>query len=98
MDLASKPFDAATTPGRMRPVQSEPDLASPVGSAEFMAPEVVDAFVGEALKYDKRCDMWSLGVIIYIMLCGYPPFYGECEKENCGWDQGFFVYFFILVK
>uniref|UniRef100_A0A914LRY1 Protein kinase domain-containing protein n=1 Tax=Meloidogyne incognita TaxID=6306 RepID=A0A914LRY1_MELIC len=88
LDLASKPFDATTTPGRMRPVQSEPDLASPVGSAEFMAPEVVDAFVGEALKYDKRCDMWSLGVIIYIMLCGYPPFYGECEKENCGWDQG----------
>ena len=53
-----------------------------------MAPEVVDAFVGDALKYDKRCDMWSLGVIIYIMLCGYPPFYGECERENCGWDQG----------
>jgi serine/threonine protein kinase len=69
-------------------VPSEPDLASPVGSAEFMAPEVVDAFVGEALKYDKRCDMWSLGVIIYIMLCGYPPFYGECERNNCGWDQG----------
>jgi MAP kinase interacting serine/threonine kinase len=88
LDLASKPFDTTTNTTNMRPVQSEPDLASPVGSAEFMAPEVVDAFVGEALKYDKRCDMWSLGVIIYIMLCGYPPFYGECEKENCGWDQG----------
>src|SRR5690242_13711416 len=53
-----------------------------------MAPEVVDAFVGEALTYDKRCDMWSLGVILYIMLCGYPPFYGECWRDNCGWDQG----------
>jgi len=74
--------------GMLHAVKSEPDLASPVGSAEFMAPEVVDAFVGDALKYDKRCDMWSLGVIIYIMLCGYPPFYGECENENCGWDQG----------
>ena len=87
LDLASKPF--VNENGRnMHSVQSEPDLASPVGSAEFMAPEVVDAFVGEALKYDKRCDMWSLGVIIYIMLCGYPPFYGECERDNCGWDQG----------
>ncbi|KAL3110148.1 hypothetical protein niasHT_015751 [Heterodera trifolii] len=100
LDLASKPFahneniDAVpiSSGGRninaMRPVPSEPDLASPVGSAEFMAPEVVDTFVGEALKYDKRCDMWSLGVIIYIMLCGYPPFYGECDRANCGWDQG----------
>jgi len=76
------------TPRGLHIVQSEPNLASPVGSAEFMAPEVVDAFVGDSLKYDKRCDMWSLGVIIYIMLCGYPPFYGECDRDNCGWDQG----------
>lgn len=68
LDLASKPFAHSenNSPGggggrnAMHPVQSEPDLASPVGSAEFMAPEVVDTFVGEALKYDKRCDMWSL--------------------------------------
>ncbi|KAE9553753.1 hypothetical protein FO519_003021 [Halicephalobus sp. NKZ332] len=69
-------------------VVSEPDLASPVGSAEFMAPEVVDTFIGERFKYDKKCDLWALGVVIYVMLCGYPPFYGRCENENCGWDQG----------
>jgi serine/threonine protein kinase len=89
LDLASKPATPSKKSKRgLQAVHSEPNLASPVGSAEFMAPEVVDAFVGDALKYDKRCDMWSLGVIIYIMLCGYPPFYGECERENCGWDQG----------
>jgi MAP kinase interacting serine/threonine kinase len=65
-----------------------PELQSPVGSAEFMAPEVVHAFVGEALTYDKRCDLWSLGVILYIMLCGYPPFFGTCSRSDCGWDHG----------
>uniref|UniRef100_A0A914S2C9 Protein kinase domain-containing protein n=1 Tax=Parascaris equorum TaxID=6256 RepID=A0A914S2C9_PAREQ len=85
LDLASKAV--SPSPPKLQSVNSEPDLASPVGSAEFMAPEVVDAFVGDALKYDKRCDMWSLGVIVYIMLCGYPPFYGQCWRENCGWDQ-----------
>lgn len=58
-----------------------------VGSAEFMAPEVVTLFEGEANYYDKRCDLWSLGVIAYILLCGYPPFSGNCEQD-CGWNRG----------
>ncbi|GFY38463.1 hypothetical protein TNIN_291411, partial [Trichonephila inaurata madagascariensis] len=66
---------------------STPELLSPVGSAEFMAPEVVSGFVGEASPYDKRCDLWSLGVIMYILLCGYPPFYGCCGGD-CGWERG----------
>lgn len=54
-----------------------------------MAPEVVEAFVGEteSVAYDKRCDLWSLGVITYILLCGYPPFYGKCGRD-CGWERG----------
>lgn len=64
-----------------------PQLLTPVGSAEFMAPEVVEAFVGEANTYDKRCDLWSLGVVMYILLCGYPPFYGKCGSD-CGWERG----------
>lgn len=84
LDLASKTFlninlNSITTP----------ELQSPVGSAEFMAPEVVDAFIGESLTYDKRCDLWSLGVILYILLCGYPPFYGYCDNStSCGWNDG----------
>merc|ERR1712079_373628 len=53
-----------------------PLLLTPVGSAEFMAPEIVEAFIEdteEDFKYDKRCDLWSLGVMMYILLSGYPP-------------------------
>ncbi|CAD6191503.1 unnamed protein product [Caenorhabditis auriculariae] len=88
LDLASRAVKTNSARQHLPQVASEPDLASPVGSAEFMAPEVVDAFVGEALKYDKRCDMWSLGVILYIMLCGYVPFQGRCADEDCGWMDG----------
>jgi MAP kinase interacting serine/threonine kinase len=69
---------------------STPELSTPVGSVEFMAPEVVDAWTsleGSLQMYDKRCDLWSLGVIIYIMLSGYPPFYGTCG-HTCGWTKG----------
>ena len=56
-----------------------PLLHTPVGSAEFMAPEIVEAFIEdteEDFNYDKRCDLWSLGITMYILLCGYPPFSG----------------------
>merc|ERR1719236_156294 len=69
---------------------STPALMTPVGSAEFMAPEVVEAFMDDTeddFKYDKRCDLWSLGVMMYILLCGYPPFSGNCGHE-CGWASG----------
>ena len=50
-------------------------LSGIIGTSIYCSPEVIDNL------YDERCDEWSCGVLMYILLCGEPPFYGETEEE-----------------
>jgi len=50
-------------------------MKSKVGTLYYISPEIIKG------NYDEKCDIWACGVILFILLCGYPPFTGSNDKE-----------------
>ena len=46
-----------------------------MGTSYYIAPEIING------SYDQRCDIWSAGVILYILLSAVPPFDGDNDKQ-----------------
>lgn len=76
------------------------------GGSYYVAPEVLDK------KFGKECDVWSIGVIMYVLLCGQPPFRGsnddailsavksnKLEFPSPSWDNvsGMYIYYVYMV-
>ncbi|OMJ83836.1 hypothetical protein SteCoe_15135 [Stentor coeruleus] len=61
--------------GTSTKIQTFRKMKTLLGTPFYIAPEVLDG------TYNEKCDVWSLGVIMYIMLCGKAPFNGNSYEE-----------------
>jgi calcium-dependent protein kinase len=61
--------------GTSKKVKVNEKLKAKLGTAYYIAPEVLKN------HYDVKCDIWSCGVILYVFLCGYPPFNAKSDED-----------------
>lgn len=88
--------------GFAKKVYEKNTLTTQCGTPGYVAPEIL-----EGTPYDERADMWSVGVILYILLGGYPPFIEGTQRElfkkirkgeyefhegTCVWNLGRFFF------
>jgi len=61
--------------GLSKASRSNKQLTTVAGTPYYMAPEVLDG------AYGKGADLWSLGVLLYTLVCGYLPFQGSSAAD-----------------
>ena len=61
--------------GLSRKYSADQKMHTILGTPYYIAPEVLKG------NYDEKCDIWSIGALTYIMLCGEPPFKGKSNNE-----------------
>ncbi|CEG67589.1 hypothetical protein RMATCC62417_03994 [Rhizopus microsporus] len=57
-------------------------LHSYCGSPSYVAPEIISLQGTTESGYGNSCDIWSLGIVLYVCLCGHPPFYGYIYTQK----------------
>ncbi|KAG7698643.1 hypothetical protein KL930_001421 [Ogataea haglerorum] len=81
--------------GLSKQIYADASLKTPCGTIGYTAPEIV-----KDMRYSEQVDMWALGCVLYILLCGFPPFFndqidvltkkvakGEFEFLSPWWDE-----------
>lgn len=70
-DISIKIIDFGTAIQLARPI----DYNQLVGTSYYLAPEVA-----RREEYNELCDIWSCGVVMYMLLTGFPPFAGKNDE------------------
>ena len=61
--------------GLAKSISSDRKMTTKTGTCYYVSPEIL------AGPYTEKCDIWSLGVILFMMLSGYPPFDGDSDRD-----------------
>lgn len=82
MSALTKQFKTGFHADQSQKLKGCTDLTEPWGTPTHMAPEVIEG------KYGPQADMWSLGVVLFQLLCGHTPFaHADGDQASALWEN-----------